>query len=124
MPVSWVARTIDGLRTRKADMSRFPRRRALALAGAAAGLLLAGCATPQAANSPSQAADWPPRPALIAHRGASALRPEHTLEAYREAIRAGADFIEPDLVITRDGVDRKSTRLNSSHLVISYAVFC
>src|SRR5256885_7817704 len=64
-------------------MNRFPRRRALALAGAAAGLLLAGCATPQAANSPSQAADWPPRPALIAHRGASALRPEHTLEAYR-----------------------------------------
>ena len=48
-------------------MNRFPRRRALALAGAAAGLLLAGCATPQAANSPSQAADWPPRPALIAH---------------------------------------------------------
>ncbi len=85
-------------------MNRFPRRRALALAGAAAGLLLAGCATPQAANPPSQAADWPPRPALIAHRGASALRPEHTLEAYREAIRAGADFIEPDLVITRDGV--------------------
>ncbi|MDR0201751.1 MAG: glycerophosphodiester phosphodiesterase [Delftia acidovorans] len=85
-------------------MNRFPRRRALALAGAAAGLLLAGCATPQAAHSPSQAADWPPRPALIAHRGASALRPEHTLEAYREAIRAGADFIEPDLVITRDGV--------------------
>ncbi|HBJ99113.1 MAG TPA: glycerophosphodiester phosphodiesterase, partial [Delftia acidovorans] len=49
MPVSWVARTIDGLRTRKADMNRFPRRRALALAGVAAGLLLAGCATPQAA---------------------------------------------------------------------------
>ncbi|MDR3018811.1 MAG: glycerophosphodiester phosphodiesterase [Delftia acidovorans] len=85
-------------------MNRFPRRRALALAGATAGLLLAGCATPQAAHSPSRAADWPPRPALIAHRGASALRPEHTLEAYREAIRAGADFIEPDLVITRDGV--------------------
>lgn len=85
-------------------MNRFPRRRALALACAAAGLLLAGCATPQAGNSPSRAADWPPRPALIAHRGASALRPEHTLEAYREAIRAGADFIEPDLVITRDGV--------------------
>lgn len=41
---------------------------------------------------------------LIAHRGASAVRPEHTLEAYREAIRAGADFIEPDLVITKDGV--------------------
>ena len=44
-------------------------------------------------------------PALvIAHRGASGLFPEHTLEAYRAAINAGADYIEPDLVMTRDGV--------------------
>lgn len=43
-------------------------------------------------------------PAVIAHRGASALRPEHTLEAYALAIAEGADFIEPDLVMTRDGV--------------------
>ena len=85
-------------------MHRFPRRHALALAGTAAGLLLAGCAAPQAGHPKITAADWPPRPALIAHRGASALRPEHTLQAYGEAIRAGADFIEPDLVITRDGV--------------------
>lgn len=41
---------------------------------------------------------------VIAHRGASGLRPEHTLEAYRLAIRQGADFIEPDLVMTKDGV--------------------
>jgi glycerophosphoryl diester phosphodiesterase len=41
---------------------------------------------------------------LIAHRGASGYRPEHTLEAYRLAIRQGADFIEPDLVATKDGV--------------------
>lgn len=47
----------------------------------------------------------PLRPALvIGHRGASALRPEHTLEAYRKAIEDGADLIEPDLVSTRDGV--------------------
>ncbi len=44
------------------------------------------------------------RPAVIAHRGASGLRPEHTLEAYRLGIEQGADFIEPDLVMTRDGV--------------------
>ena len=44
------------------------------------------------------------RPIVIAHRGASALRPEHTLASYREAIRAGADFIEPDLVSTKDHV--------------------
>ncbi len=43
-------------------------------------------------------------PLVIAHRGASGDFPEHTLEAYRAAIAAGADFIEPDLVTTSDGV--------------------
>jgi glycerophosphoryl diester phosphodiesterase len=46
----------------------------------------------------------PTTPIVIAHRGASGYRPEHTLEAYRLAIQLGADFIEPDLVSTRDGV--------------------
>lgn len=41
---------------------------------------------------------------IFAHRGASALRPEHTLAAYAKAIVDGADFVEPDLVSTRDGV--------------------
>lgn len=44
------------------------------------------------------------RPLVIAHRGASQHLPEHTLEAYRLAIRMGADFIEPDLFLTADGV--------------------
>ncbi len=44
------------------------------------------------------------RPIVIAHRGASSERPEHTLAAYRLAIEQGADFIEPDLVATADGV--------------------
>ena len=44
------------------------------------------------------------RPIVVAHRGASGERPEHTLEAYRLAIEQGADFIEPDLVSTKDGV--------------------
>lgn len=43
------------------------------------------------------------KPTVIAHRGASAERPEHTLEAYARAIALGADYIEPDLVATRDG---------------------
>lgn len=43
-------------------------------------------------------------PIVIAHRGASGYRPEHTLAAYELAIEQGADFIEPDLVITKDGV--------------------
>lgn len=41
---------------------------------------------------------------VIAHRGASAHLPEHTLAAYARAIADGADFIEPDLVMTKDGV--------------------
>ena len=44
------------------------------------------------------------RAIVIAHRGSSGLRPEHTLAAYRLAIEQGADYIEPDLVMTRDDV--------------------
>jgi glycerophosphoryl diester phosphodiesterase len=43
-------------------------------------------------------------PLVLGHRGASGLRPEHTLVAYELAIDQGADYIEPDLVITKDGV--------------------
>ena len=43
-------------------------------------------------------------PLVIGHRGASGLLPEHTLESYRKAIEQNADFIEPDLVLTKDGV--------------------
>ena len=39
---------------------------------------------------------------IIAHRGASGERPEHTLAAYELAIDQGADYIEPDLVVTKD----------------------
>jgi glycerophosphoryl diester phosphodiesterase len=41
---------------------------------------------------------------VIGHRGASGYRPEHTLASYELAARQGADYIEPDLVITKDGV--------------------
>src|SRR5690606_36020847 len=44
------------------------------------------------------------RPIVIGHRGAAGYRPEHTLASYALAIDQGADFIEPDLVATRDGV--------------------
>ncbi|WP_152590604.1 esterase-like activity of phytase family protein [Nostoc sphaeroides] len=43
-------------------------------------------------------------PKVIGHRGASGDLPEHTLQAYIKAIADGADFIEPDLVVTKDGV--------------------
>ncbi|MCS6853554.1 MAG: hypothetical protein NZ523_02195 [Elioraea sp.] len=57
-----------------------------------------------AAAIASEAAAGPlvDRPIIIAHRGASGYLPEHTVEAYRLGIRQGADFIEPDLFLTRD----------------------
>ncbi|UDM15909.1 glycerophosphodiester phosphodiesterase [Vogesella sp. XCS3] len=61
--------------------------------------------------APAWAADKPVFPTLngkaplvIAHRGASGYMPDHTLEGYAKAIELGADFIEPDLVATKDGV--------------------
>lgn len=44
------------------------------------------------------------QPLVVGHRGASGHRPEHTIESYALAIKMGADFIEPDLVLTKDGV--------------------
>lgn len=60
--------------------------------------LLAGFAL---MTSPLLAADYP---IVIAHRGASGYLPEHTLAGYFVAIQQGADYIEPDLVVTKDGV--------------------
>jgi glycerophosphoryl diester phosphodiesterase len=66
------------------------------LALAAAGVAVAA---PRPA-APSTAATQ--RPIVIGHRGAPAYRPEHTLASYRLAIQMGADYIEPDLVSTKD----------------------
>ncbi len=44
------------------------------------------------------------RKTVVAHRGASAYAPEHTAAAYRLAIEMGADFVEQDLAVTKDGV--------------------
>ena len=46
----------------------------------------------------------PARKQLVAHRGASAYAPEHTIEAYKLAIEQGADYVEQDLAVTKDGV--------------------
>ena len=72
---------------------------------------LVGATLPLVA-SPSATADTRARPAVhqlaepqvIGHRGAPGYRPEHTLAGYRLAIKQGADYIEPDLVSTKDGV--------------------
>jgi len=58
-------------------------------------------ATPSSATSPAEGAQ---RPLVIGHRGAAGYRPEHTLASYELAARLGADYIEPDLVTTHDGV--------------------
>ena len=59
--------------------------------------------TPQPAATTAVAVD-PVSPVNIAHRGASAYAPEHTLVAYALAIELGADYVEQDLQLTRDGV--------------------
>ncbi|PGH41469.1 glycerophosphodiester phosphodiesterase [Micromonospora sp. WMMA1996] len=85
-------------------------RRTLSALGVAGALLAAAAVVVPAVAAqagPDHHAERPratQRPIVIGHRGASGYRPEHTLEAYRLAIRQGADFIEPDLVSTKDGV--------------------
>jgi len=86
-------------------MRRFFFSFAAALAAGAAGL--AGCGKagdPPGRDGPEWATLDGRAPLVIAHRGASGYLPEHTLEAYALAIEQGADIIEPDLVITKDGV--------------------
>jgi glycerophosphoryl diester phosphodiesterase len=88
-----------------------PGRRAVlggaAVASAGAATVLAGAAPAHArANASSAAGGRPaplPVPTVIAHRGASGYRPEHTLGSYQLALDMGADIIEQDLVPTRDG---------------------
>ena len=64
-------------------------------------------------------------PLIIAHRGASGYLPEHTIEGYRRAIELGADFIEPDLVMTKDRVliARHEPLLDGTTNVASIAKF-
>ena len=64
-------------------------------------------------------------PLLIAHRGASGQYPEHTLPAYALAVLQGADYIEPDLVATRDGVlvARHENEIGTTTDVASHAEF-
>ena len=95
MPTTWP------LATMTVTMLNGGRLRLLACVLAAAAIGGCASATPDLKNpGPS----WPAAPGVVAHRGASAVRPEHTLAAYQKAIEDGADSIEPDLVATRDGV--------------------
>jgi glycerophosphoryl diester phosphodiesterase len=82
------------------------RRPARAVVVALAGLVALTAAV-AASGGGAQARgdrDSKAKPIVIGHRGASGYRPEHTLASYRLAIEMGADYIEPDLVSTKDGV--------------------
>jgi glycerophosphoryl diester phosphodiesterase len=67
----------------------------------AAALALVSAAAPATADNPQTAHD---SFTVVGHRGAAGYRPEHTLASYELAARMGADYIEPDLVTTKDGV--------------------
>ena len=81
-----------------------PRRAGVPLAGAllallTVALLMITASADADAGSPAKAS-----PIVFGHRGAAGYRPEHTLASYELGARMGADFIEPDLVSTKDGV--------------------
>ncbi|MEO3783775.1 glycerophosphodiester phosphodiesterase [Actinocorallia sp. B10E7] len=93
----------------------------------AAGLALTALSATAVGLSAPDAAEAGQRtePLVIAHRGASEYRPEHTISAYRLAIETGADYIEPDLVLTKDGVlvDRHENALSTTTDVASHPEF-
>jgi glycerophosphoryl diester phosphodiesterase len=84
------------------------RRQVLRFGALAAGVpAVLGAAAPALAVAPIEhagAGGGDHHPLVIGHRGACGYRPEHTLASYELAARLGADFIEPDLVATKDGV--------------------
>ncbi|HYQ34120.1 MAG TPA: glycerophosphodiester phosphodiesterase [Lapillicoccus sp.] len=79
-------------------------RTSLVVAGALAATALVVTTPTTSSAAPAAVTPSLVEPVVIGHRGASGYRPEHTLAAYELAIAQGADYIEPDLVSTKDGV--------------------
>ena len=78
-----------------------PWRTLLSISGLAVGLTACGGGS----NGPAPLLTLDGKtPLVVGHRGASGYLPEHTLESYARAIELGADVIEPDVVVTKDGV--------------------
>jgi len=108
---------------------------ALAISLAAfAGVIALAVVPPSVAAGARSAPAWtrPPAPSpshhqvlVIGHRGAASYRPEHTLDGYALAIQQGADYIEPDLVPTKDGVlvARHENRLSLTTDVAAHPEF-
>jgi len=82
------------------NLARLGSAAAVALVALGGARAVASADPPPAAPNANAAAE----PLVVAHRGASGYRPEHTLAAYELAIDMGADIVEPDLVSTKDGV--------------------
>jgi glycerophosphoryl diester phosphodiesterase len=114
-------------------MTSFPRVKSLALILAliAASYVSAAAADSDGSQGASKGNNGDHRtldggaPLVIAHRGASGYFPEETIEAYRLAIAMGVDAIEPDLVVTKDGVlvARHDVTLNTSTDVADHPEF-
>ncbi|QHY95507.1 Glycerophosphoryl diester phosphodiesterase precursor [Streptomyces sp. S4.7] len=85
-------------------MSAQPRRRSILLAAGAATAATALPVTATTAAASPRRPEGSGRPVVIGHRGAAGWRPEHTAAAYTYAVQTGADWIEPDLVPTKDHV--------------------
>ena len=80
----------------------FAQRRSLFISWIAITLVSAVLASAQRPKAPQSAVHQ--KPLLIAHRGASGYAPEHTFAAYKLAMEQGADYVEQDLQVTKDGV--------------------
>lgn len=87
-------------------MRHLPKHAARLLCAAFATISMSACggSSTEPVDFQNPGLSWPPLPTVTGHRGASALRPEHTLASYQRAIDDGADIVEPDLVATKDGV--------------------
>jgi glycerophosphoryl diester phosphodiesterase len=85
-------------------MTSTPTRRTIGLTAVVLALLLTVSGLAVAGGAHVRPAPEQGRALILGHRGAAGLRPEHTLASYALAARLGADYIEPDLVPTKDGV--------------------
>lgn len=99
------------------------------MAALAAGAADAGAVTPTLLGTPALADDDRSkrrhRTLVVGHRGTAGYRPEHTLASYELAARTGADFVQPDLVSTKDGVPvaRHEPKIGGTTDVASRAEF-
>ncbi|RZT83613.1 glycerophosphoryl diester phosphodiesterase [Pseudonocardia sediminis] len=96
------ARLSPGDRTPRSGVGRRSVLTGMASAAVLGPLAVAG-ASPAAASTAGPTGGGGERPLVIGHRGASGYRPEHTLASYELAARMGADYMECDLVSTKDG---------------------